>query len=68
MPKSSFMSIIKQPPDPFNQEGDVHDSGIHDPKATLVLRLADLLPIHPVLLAFLTSAFPKKTYFCAYQN
>jgi hypothetical protein len=60
VPESLLRGIIIQPLDPFNQEGYIRDSSICDPKATLVLRLADLLPVHLMLLALVASAFPEK--------
>jgi hypothetical protein len=56
MPKSFLQIIPKQPPNPLDKECNVHDPGIGDAQATLVLRLANLLPVHPMLLMFFPDA------------
>jgi hypothetical protein len=60
VPKGGLSCVLKEPSYPFNHKSNIHDSSIHDPKATLILRLKNLLLIHLVLLAFLTSPLPKK--------
>jgi hypothetical protein len=60
MPEGRIRHVFKKLPDPFDQQSDIHNSGVHDPKATLVLGLTNLLPVPPIFLAFLTSPFPKE--------
>jgi hypothetical protein len=60
MPKSFLRIIRKQPPNPLDKECNVHDPGIGDAQATLVLRLANLLPIHPMLLTFFPGTLPEE--------
>jgi hypothetical protein len=60
MPKGILRIIPKQPPNPLDKEGNVHDPGIGDAQTTLVLRLANVLPLHPMLLTFVPRTFQEK--------
>jgi hypothetical protein len=55
------MVVREQAPDPLHHQSNVHNFSVDNTKTTLVLRLANLIPIHSMLFAFVSNSFPKES-------
>jgi hypothetical protein len=60
-PQFVLLGGIKQPPDPFGHEGNIHIPRVDNTQTSLVLWPAHSWPIHPVKLPLITYTFPKKS-------
>jgi hypothetical protein len=59
-PEEVIVLPSKHSPEPFGHQTDVHCLGIHYPQATLAFGLADILPVHPMILLFGSLALPEE--------
>jgi hypothetical protein len=57
-PKPMFPII--QPPDPLDQETDIHEPSINNPEPSQALRITHGRPPDPVVFAFGTVSFPEE--------